>query len=455
MLSSIKDRLKRPPPQHIRVHSQDDLTQLTQLSPWPRTPYGNPAASASDDYLSRSAGYDDGSRNMDNHGDGEEQPLTGEERSEFRRGMRDDGYPSPPLPVSMSHPRKKKSRFNWAFWIKLVFCAALLGAYVFLYHLSEMYLTARTIDLISSEVNPRPHAISSGTWRAPMIIAGLLGGTALIVCYIYPWIASKYRPSARSSMLGLIHRNNRQIARISLWMILFAILLPINFAVTPNIIANAIAQKMFDSACDGWETSYVLYGIPTNDTVLSNGDLLYNGELVGSVTFSGAETGWRVMYTRDPNAPSNFNDNNLTQVIFDERDLGQSFTTECTQLAPIQNASAGTVDCTTGSALSFVMYNMNTNVSMFTANQVPLVSLIFSPPASSLSANYSNWQEGPPLGTLVDQNLNEQIKVVRSGSANACTGATKVCGRDLLESYAAMAYVWRSWQEWGLGMGNC
>jgi hypothetical protein len=287
-----------------------------------------------------------------------------------------------------------------------------------------------------------------------MIISGLLSGISIVFIFIYPWISDKFRSSPRASTLGQIHRSNRKLGKTALLVLLFILLLPVNFAVMPIIIANAIAWKHFNSACDGWQTSYILYGIPSNNGTEANGDFLYNGALVGFLDFSGAETGWRVMYTRAPQAPQDFNDDNLLQIIYDEGDLGQTFTTQCNTVN-VQNATASTIDCTTGSALSFVMYDTASNISVFTDNQVPSVSLIFTPPATSFSANYSNWQDGPPLGSLIDQNMNEQIKVVRSGSGNPCTSATKVCGRGLLESYAAMAYVWRNWQEWGMGLGNC
>ena len=288
-----------------------------------------------------------------------------------------------------------------------------------------------------------------------MIVLGLASGTTIVVLFIYPWIAKKFRPSHRASLAGQIHRSNKQLGKTGLALLPFIILLPLNFAITPNIVSSVIAQNMFNHACDGWQTTYILNGIP--NTALgasSGGDLISKNTHVGSLTFTGAETGWRVMYVRGPSAPNDFNDSSLQQIVFNEDGIGQSFTTLCSAVGD-PNAQADTTDCTTGSALSFVMYNASSDVSMFMDEELPVVSLMFSPPATTYSANYSNWQEGPPLGSLVDQDFKEKIKVVRKGSQNACTQPIKVCGGDLLESFVAMAYVWRRWQEWGMGSGTC
>jgi hypothetical protein len=136
MLSAIKGRLSRPrQPGHIRVHSQDDLTQLTQLTP--RAIYGNTSANPSQEYFDRSPSYVEGFQNPEG-GDGDQEPLTSSQ-GEFRRGMRDDGYSSPPLPVTMPIKRKRKSKFSWTFVAKLAFCFGLFGTYVLLYSL--YYLT--------------------------------------------------------------------------------------------------------------------------------------------------------------------------------------------------------------------------------------------------------------------------------------------------------------------------
>ena len=61
---------------------------------------------------------------------------------------------------------------------------------------------------------------------------------------------------------------------------------------------------------------------------------------------------------------------------------------------------------------------------------------MFSSPPTTYSANYSNWQEDPPLGNLVDQHSREMVKVVRNG--DECAGPVKVCCRgDMLESVVA------------------
>jgi hypothetical protein len=289
-----------------------------------------------------------------------------------------------------------------------------------------------------------------------MIIAGLISGTAITLSFVLPWLANKFRPSPRSSTHGQVHRSNRQLGRIGLSLLPFMILLPLNFSLTPNLIASAIAQKLFDSACDGWETSFILYGIPNpgDRGASSSGDLFSRGRLAGSLTFTGAETGSRVMYTRNANAPTDFDDKNITQTVFNERAMGQSFTTSCSAIG-VEGATEDTTDCISGSALSFVMYNTASDVSMFVNEDVPVASLMFTPPATTYSGNYSNWQEAPPLGSLVDQNLKEQVKVVRKGSANACKRPIKVCARGILEGSVAMSYVWRRWQEWGMGTGGC
>jgi hypothetical protein len=308
---------------------------------------------------------------------------------------------------------------------------------------------------VYAEVNPRPRFKSSETWRTPMIIFGLIAGTALVLLFCYPWVAKRFKPSQRISAMQRQHRSNKQLVKTGLALIPFIILLPLNFALTPNLIASAIAAKAYENACNGWETSFVLDSIPNGDPgSIANGNLLSKGRYAGPISFQGGESGWRVSYSRDIVAPDDFDDKNITQIVFNTDGIGQSFTTLCNAIGDV-NATADTTDCTTGSSLSFVMYNQSSDVSMFVDEQIPVVSLLFTPPAMSYSANYSKWEEDPPLGWLYDQNLNEGVKVVRKGSRNACNRAIKVCGRGVLEGYVSMAYVWRRWQEWGMGDGGC
>ena len=132
MLTSIKDKLTRS--RHTRIESQDDMNQLTELTP---SVYGYPPANVSQEYFDRprtSGQYDpalsQGEQNF-TPGDGDDQPLTGESTG-LRRGVRNDGYSSPPLPVGMMPMKKRKSKFDCNFWGKILFCAVLFALYVYL-----------------------------------------------------------------------------------------------------------------------------------------------------------------------------------------------------------------------------------------------------------------------------------------------------------------------------------
>lgn len=288
-----------------------------------------------------------------------------------------------------------------------------------------------------------------------MIIFGLISGTAILLLFCYPWVAKRFKPSQRISMTQRQHRSNRQLVKTGLGLIPFVILLPFNFALTPNLIASAIAEKAFNNACNGWETTFELNSIPNGDPgSIANGNLLSYGRYAGPISFQGGEAGWRVSYSRDPTAPDDFDDKNITQIAFNSDGIGQSFTTLCNAINDV-NATADTTDCTTGSSISFIMYNQSSDVSMFVSEEVPVVSLLFTPPAMSYSANYSKWEEDPPLGWLYDQDMNVGVKVVRKGSRNECNRPIKVCGQGVLQGYVSMAYVWRRWQEWGMGAGGC
>lgn len=281
-----------------------------------------------------------------------------------------------------------------------------------------------------------------------MIIFGLATGFAVLIFFIYPSVAKPFRPKHSSS--GAIHRSNMQLLKTGLVLLPFIILLPINLAITPDIIASAIVEKRFGTACDGWETSFTLNSISGGAGIVATGAFFSSGQYIGLVTLDGGVSGWRVSYTRDANAPVDFNDYNLNQIAFDSNSLGLSFTTLCNAVSP--NVS-NTIDCTSGSALSFVQYNPSSDVSVFTKEEIPVLSLLFGPPATMFTANYSNWENYPPLGILYDQNMNEEVKVVRKGSQNACHEPMKVCGNGLFQTFVSMAYAWGVWQQWGVG--NC
>ena len=228
------------------------------------------------------------------------------------------------------------------------------------------------------------------------------------------------------------------------------ILLPVNLAVTPNIVARFVAAKKFDSACSGWPTSFLLDSIPLSISGSPvSGNAVSRSSHAGDITFTGGISGWRVSYVRAPDAPTNFNDQDLVAVIYDSRDIGRTFTLQCNSDDEFHTV----VDCGSGSVISYIQTNPNADLKVFTDLEAPLVSILFS--RNSYAANYSTWIESPPLGSLYDWNQNEEVRVVRKGNRNACGTQIKVCGRDFLETFVSMAYIWRRWQEWGIGEGHC
>jgi hypothetical protein len=439
MFTALRGRLTTS--RHLRLHSQEDV-RLNSLAP----PYRNSPAAESHESVDWAS--------------------TGESDSQVYEAQRvplgdeDDWLPSTRTsitslsdnnPTHASQPLKANGiQQYWILARNVCVCLIALGLYIYLYFSDMSFANDSTFAYISTEIDPKPHDKSSATWKTPMIIFGLVTGFVVIIFFIYSPVAKPFRPKYPTS--EAIHRSNKQLLWTSLALLPFIILLPINLAITPNIIASAIAEKRFNTACDGWVTSFTLNSISSSNGMLAAGSFFSSGLYIGLVTLDGGEAGWRVSYTRDANAPADFNDYNLSQVAFNSDSLGQSFTTLCNAVAP--NVS-NTIDCTSGSALSFVQHNPSSDVSVFTDEEIPVVSLLFGPPATMFTANYSNWENYPPLGILYDQNMNEEVKVVRKGNQNACYEPMKVCGTGFFQTFVSMAYVWGVWQQWGIGEGNC
>jgi len=315
------------------------------------------------------------------------------------------------------------------------------------------------VRFLIAEINPQPWAQPSSFWRTPMIITALVCGTGIVILFLFPIVNDRVRgPKSLRTINrdGLPqYRSNKQLLYTGLLLIPCFLILPVNFAVTPIIVADIISNANFNKVCNGFATSYLLDQIPSSqDGIAVSGNIYSAGNNVGSLVFQGGQGGWRITYTRSPYAPHSFNDSGLTQVAFQQADLGTTFTVLCTPTS--SNVSANVDSCVVGSSISAQYTNTSLGTSIFTSNAVPVVSMFFAgPEIVSYSANYSMWSDQPPLGGLWDQNGFEQIKVAQKGSGDGCSSSMMVCGDSFLESFVSMGYIWRRWGVWGITQGHC
>ena len=138
MFTSLRERLRGD---RRRVKIQDDLTQLTELSP---PPYHTTVDAEREQYFGRTRPVLNTSSNT-GEGEEEHQPLTAGDPDDvppFHRGVQSD-YPDPLSTSSSQQVRKKQSKWNLQTtrkWQKILFCLMAFGFYAYLYDLFLFFL---------------------------------------------------------------------------------------------------------------------------------------------------------------------------------------------------------------------------------------------------------------------------------------------------------------------------